>query len=266
MRRWTKTIVAMATLAAIPLQSVRAEPEKAGEAKSDGAKSDEAKKDDEAKPAPFSEDKTVKQAALIGGSKIGYDATVGHIPVRDDKGKTIAEVVYTAYVVPGGSPDRPVTFAFNGGPGASSVYLNLGAIGPKRVQFGDEGDAPSDSPMLKDNANSWLDFTDLVFIDPVGTGFSRSLQEADKTKKSFFTTETDIKYLSRTSMTGWSRTGGCVRPNMSSAKVMAAIARRGSRWSCRRSLAWGSTASSWCRPISTPPLLEMARRCRRFPG
>jgi len=197
MRRWTKTIVAMATLAAIPLQSVRAEPEKAGEAKSDGAKSDEAKKDDEAKPAPFSEDKTVKQAALIGGSKIGYDATVGHIPVRDDKGKTIAEVVYTAYVVPGGSPDRPVTFAFNGGPGASSVYLNLGAIGPKRVQFGDEGDAPSDSPMLKDNANSWLDFTDLVFIDPVGTGFSRSLQEADKTKKSFFTTETDIKYLSR---------------------------------------------------------------------
>ncbi|MFX8262501.1 hypothetical protein ABTL46_21850, partial [Acinetobacter baumannii] len=88
--------------------------------------------------------------------------------VRDGEGKKIGEVVYTAYIANNGG-DRPVTFAFNGGPGASSVYLNLGAIGPKRVPFGDEGDAPSDAPVLRDNPNSWLDFTDLVFIDPIGT-------------------------------------------------------------------------------------------------
>jgi carboxypeptidase C (cathepsin A) len=192
MRYWMCGLVAVAAFVAVPLQSISAEPEK-----TDKAKGTDAKKEDDTKPIPFSADKTVKQAAVIGGAKISYEATIGSIPVRDGAGKKIAEIVYTAYVVPGGSAERPVTFAFNGGPGASSVYLNLGAIGPKRVQFGDEGDAPSDSPMLKDNANSWLDFTDLVFIDPVGTGFSRSLQNPDKTKKSFFTTETDIKYLSR---------------------------------------------------------------------
>lgn len=151
----------------------------------------------EIKLPPLSADKTVRQSARIAGAAISYDATVGTIPVRDAKGKTIAEVVYTAYVVPGGDPGRPVTFAFNGGPGASSVYLNLGAIGPKRVQFGAEGDAPSDSSTLVDNPNSWLDFTDMVFIDPVGTGFSRSLEDEDKTKKDFYANEPDIKYLSR---------------------------------------------------------------------
>lgn len=166
---------------------------------------DNADKPADAKPAaaaedklpPLPADKTVKQSARIGGATVNYDATVGTIPVRDAKGKVIAEVVYTAYAVPGANPNRPVTFAFNGGPGASSVYLNLGAIGPKRVQFGDEGDAPSDSAALRDNSNSWLDFTDLVFIDPVGTGFSRSLEDDDKTKKDFYANEPDIKYLSR---------------------------------------------------------------------
>lgn len=146
---------------------------------------------------PLPADKTVKQSATIGGKAIAYEATVGSIPVRDGKGKKIAEVVYTAYVVPGDNAARPVTFAFNGGPGASSVYLNMGAIGPKRVQFGAEGDVPSDPAVSTDNANSWLDFTDLVFIDPVGTGFSRSLINMDESRKDFYSTESDIKYLSR---------------------------------------------------------------------
>jgi carboxypeptidase C (cathepsin A) len=93
--------------------------------------------------------------------------------------------------------NRPITFALNGGPGAASVYLNLGAIGPKRVPFGEEGASPSDPPTLGDNPGTWLDFTDLVFIDPIGTGFSRSLESADQTKKDFYTTENDIHYLSR---------------------------------------------------------------------
>ena len=146
---------------------------------------------------PLPADRTIRQTAVIGGRSIAYDATVGTLPVRDAKGKVIGEVVYTAYVVPGQGARRPVTFAFNGGPGASSVYLNLGAIGPKRVQFGAQGDAPSDSPALKDNPESWLDFTDLVFIDPVGTGFSRSLVDEAATKAAFYAIEPDIKYLSK---------------------------------------------------------------------
>ncbi|GAA0298808.1 S10 family peptidase [Sphingomonas oligophenolica] len=157
----------------------------------------EKKVDDAIQLPPLSADKTVKQSATIGGRTINYDATVGTISVRDEKGKEIGQVVYTAYVVPGAGVNRPVTFAFNGGPGASSVYLNMGAVGPKRIQFGAQGNAPSDSPVTTDNQNSWLDFTDLVFIDPIGTGFSRSLADADKTKKAFYANDPDIKYLSK---------------------------------------------------------------------
>jgi len=147
---------------------------------------------------PFPEPKSIKQSAVIGGKTVEYVATVGSIPVKDEKGKTIGEVVYTAYTVPGGTAaNRPVTFAFNGGPGASSVYLNLGAIGPKQASFGIEDDAPSDPAITHDNPNSWLDFTDLVFIDPIGTGFSRSRVDKEQTKKDFYTADADIRYLSR---------------------------------------------------------------------
>ena len=146
---------------------------------------------------PLPADHTVRQSAHIGNANIDYDATVGTLPVRDARGKTIAEIVFTSYIMRSGGADRPVTFAFNGGPGASSVYLNLGAIGPKRLQFGAQGDSPSDPPVLRDNPNSWLDMTDLVFIDPVGTGFSRSLEDENATKRDFYTTEADIQYLSR---------------------------------------------------------------------
>ncbi|MEO8460358.1 MAG: peptidase S10, partial [Dokdonella sp.] len=107
----------------------------------------------------------------------------------------IADVMFVAYTVAG--RDRPITFALNGGPGASSVYLNLGALGPKRVQFGAEGNSPSDPATPIDNTGSWIDFTDLVFIDPVGTGFSRARIPDDEAKKNFYTTDTDIEYLSR---------------------------------------------------------------------
>ncbi|GAP67549.1 peptidase S10 serine carboxypeptidase [Mizugakiibacter sediminis] len=144
---------------------------------------------------PFPADRTVQQSVEVGGRTLRYEATVGSLPVRDEKGKVIADVMYVAYVVPG--RDRPVTFALNGGPGASSVYLNLGAIGPKHVQFGAEGDSPSDPATLRDNPGTWLDFTDLVFIDPVGTGFSRARVPEDEAKKQFYATDADIHYLSR---------------------------------------------------------------------
>ena len=189
--------------ACIPLLIVLGSPLHAAD------KPDKADAKDQAKDAaktdtdlePFPAPKSVKQSAVIGGRRLDYVATVGAIPVKDDKGKTIGEVVYTAYTVPGRgggqASGRPVTFAFNGGPGAASVYLNLGAIGPKKVAFGEAGDSPSDPAILRDNANSWLDFTDLVFIDPIGTGFSRTRVDADQTKKSFYTAKADIEYLSR---------------------------------------------------------------------
>lgn len=155
------------------------------------------KAEDDTKPPPLPGDKTIGQSARIGGRTLSYKATVGTIPARDGKGKEIGQVTYTAYTVPGRDSARPVTFAFNGGPGAASVYLNLGAIGPKRVQFGAQGDAPSDAPIASDNPNSWLDFTDLVFIDPIGTGFSRSLVDEAETKKAFYANDPDIKYLSK---------------------------------------------------------------------
>ena len=179
----------VASLASSPLRA-------AEEGAKDAAKeAKEAGKPDELKLPPFPADKTVHQTTQVGGKTVAYDATVGSLPILDEKGKVIADVMFIAYTVPGAN--RPVTFALNGGPGASSVYLNLGALGPKRVQFGAEGNSPSDPATAIDNAGTWLDFTDLVFIDPVGTGFSRSRVGEDETKKKFFTTTADIEYLSR---------------------------------------------------------------------
>jgi carboxypeptidase C (cathepsin A) len=144
---------------------------------------------------PLPADAHTQQSIQFDGKALKYTVTVGTLPVRDKEGKASGEVVFTAYTLDGS--DRPVTFALNGGPGASSVYLNFGAIGPKTLKVGNEGDSPSDPATLNDNPGTWLDFTDLVFIDPVGTGFSRSLVSADETKKQFYSTTPDIEYLSR---------------------------------------------------------------------
>ncbi|SFK19778.1 S10 family peptidase [Rhodanobacter glycinis] len=143
----------------------------------------------------FPADAHVTQSTRVDGRTLKYTVTVGSLPVRDEKGKIIAQVVFTAYTMPG--KHRPVTFAVNGGPGASSVYLNLGAIGPKKVDFGVAGDTPSEPATLHDNPGTWLGFTDLVFIDPVGTGYSRALVDDKQATKDFYSTDTDIKYLSR---------------------------------------------------------------------
>ena len=151
--------------------------------------------DNKAALPPLPPNAHVQQSIEIDGKTLHYTATVGTLPVRDKEGKVSGDVVFTAYTVDG--PNRPVTFALNGGPGASSVYLNLGAIGPKHLNVGNDGDSPSDPTTLVDNPGTWLDFTDLVFIDPIGTGFSRSLVSDAETKKQFYTTVPDIEYLSR---------------------------------------------------------------------
>lgn len=144
---------------------------------------------------PLPPEAHTQQSMQLDGKTLKYTVTVGALPTRDKDGKIVGEVVVTAYTVEG--ENRPVTFALNGGPGASSVYLNFGAIGPKHMQVGNEGDSPSDPPVLKDNPGTWLDFSDLVFIDPIGTGFSRATVPEDQAKKLFYSATPDIEYLSR---------------------------------------------------------------------
>jgi carboxypeptidase C (cathepsin A) len=112
----------------------------------------------------------------VNGKPLKYTASAGTLPIRDAKGEVEARIFYVAYTlddVPDKSK-RPLMFSFNGGPGSASVWLHLGALGPRRV------DMPSDAKFarppfkLVDNESTWLDATDLVFIDPVGTGFSRA--------------------------------------------------------------------------------------------
>ncbi len=118
---------------------------------------------------------TMHHSVKIGATKINYTAMAGTMMMKDEEGKPRANFFFVSYTKePTTRPeDRPITFVFNGGPGAAAVWLHLGAVGPKRVALGHDG-IPGPPPHgLIDNDQSWLDDTDLVFIDPVGTGYSR---------------------------------------------------------------------------------------------
>ena len=114
-----------------------------------------------------------------GGTPIDYTASAKWLVLRK-KEKPAAEIFSVSYVAHRDNADRPVTFVFNGGPGASSAYLHLGAVGPQRVAFPADGTLPQMPPRLEQNEDSWLAFTDLVFVDPVGTGFSRVIEDEKK--------------------------------------------------------------------------------------
>ncbi len=131
-------------------------------------------------------------AVTVGGAKLEYRATAGTLPLKDDDGKITANVFFVAYTKTGVDDlsRRPITFAFNGGPGSSSVWLHLGAFGPKRVALGAEGDAPPPPYRLVDNEDTLLDLTDLVFIDPVSTGYSRTPEPKEAAQ--FHSVEGDV--------------------------------------------------------------------------
>ena len=118
---------------------------------------------------------TTKHKAAIGGASIAYTASAGTLVLRDEEGKAKASMFFVAYTRDGVQDlaKRPITFAYNGGPGSSSVWLHMGAFGPRRVVLDDEGRDPGPPYRLTDNGESILDLTDLVFIDPVITGYSR---------------------------------------------------------------------------------------------
>ncbi|MBS0627218.1 MAG: peptidase S10, partial [Verrucomicrobia bacterium] len=129
---------------------------------------------------------------LINNQPVSYKAAVGSITLKDTKCQPTANIFFTSYTKTSSTPsqDRPITFCFNGGPGSSSVWLHLGLAGPKRVYIQEDGKLPAPPYGLVDNEFSLLDLTDLVFIDPVSTGFSQAIP-ADSAKK-FYTTKEDI--------------------------------------------------------------------------
>jgi len=133
----------------------------------------------------------------IAGSKIRYTATAGWLILEDDKDKPIARFEYTAYTVDGVKDlsRRPVMFAYNGGPGSSSIWLHMGILGPRRAVVNDNGYAPPPPSERISNAYSVLDVTDIVMIDPVGTGFSKPLGEA-KTSD-FWGVDQDLKSVAQ---------------------------------------------------------------------
>jgi len=134
-------------------------------------------------PRPNPEEKTSKteHTIQINGQTLKYTAVAGTLVLRKEDGAATASMYYTAYLkddVPDPSK-RALTFAFNGGPGSSSVWLHLGSLGPKRVVLDPEGQPTPPPYKFTDNPYSLLDLTDLVFIDPVGTGYSRAAVESE---------------------------------------------------------------------------------------
>jgi carboxypeptidase C (cathepsin A) len=137
-----------------------------------------------------------KHSGTFGGQRMNYTATIGETILKADDGTQKAAIVTTSYVREPRDPNRPVTFLFNGGPGSGTVWLMMGAFGPKRVAI--PSDARDDSgppyPIL-DNPDSILDVTDIVFIDPPGTGFSRLLGKTDP--KEFYGVTADAKAVAQ---------------------------------------------------------------------
>ncbi|MFM0615065.1 peptidase S10 [Paraburkholderia nemoris] len=152
----------------------------------------------ETAPIPVLPESTAvtQHSIRLDGRKIDYTATAGNLLLRDRTGQANASVFYTAYTVATKSPStRPVTFLFNGGPGAGSVFLMIGSFGPKRVRTASPAITPPAPYVLDDNPDSLLDTTDLVFIDAVGAGLSRVVGHG--TGKDFWGVDKDLDAFSQ---------------------------------------------------------------------
>jgi carboxypeptidase C (cathepsin A) len=161
---------------------------------SENEKNDDAKKDDKAAAKPEPKDNLVetKHRVFIGGKEINYTVTTGTVVLKEESEKegkaegekAKAEFFFVAYTLDGVDDvtKRPLTFSFNGGPGSSSVWMHLGVLGPRRILTDEKGNLLQPPYRLIDNEYSILDKTDLVFIDPVSTGFSRAV-EGEKPKE-----------------------------------------------------------------------------------
>ncbi len=148
-------------------------------------------------PIPKEETSVTEHVLNLGGQKIPYRATAATILLKDDKGEANASIFYISYTrsTPGDSASRPIAFLYNGGPGSSSVWLHMGAFGPRRIFTSDAAATPPAPYRLEDNDSCLLDVSDLVFIDPVGTGFSKA--EGKGKDKDFWGIDQDVKSLAQ---------------------------------------------------------------------
>lgn len=148
-------------------------------------------------PNPLPPAVTTSHVVDLPGRSLRFKAIAGAIRLSDaQSGTPRADIGFVAFILEGGDPaKRPVTFALNGGPGAGSAWLNLGAMGPWRLPLERAPHSPSAPPITIDNAETWLDFTDLVFIDPPGTGYSRILTKGDDAHRQFYSVNGDIEAL-----------------------------------------------------------------------
>lgn len=142
---------------------------------------------------PEAESSSTRHSVEIDGKRIDYTATAGWLILENEKDEPIARFGYTAYTRDGveDRSRRPLLFAYNGGPGSSSIWLHMGILGPRRVVVTDEGHSPPPPAERVDNAFSVLDVTDIVMVDPVGTGFSEPLGDAEG--KDFWGVDQDIR-------------------------------------------------------------------------
>ncbi|HZU87738.1 MAG TPA: septum formation initiator, partial [Stellaceae bacterium] len=131
----------------------------------------------------------------LAGRPFNYDAIAETFALKNDKGATTAEIFTISYLRSGVADGRPITFAFNGGPGAAAVFLHLGALGPRILDTPESGAVPSPPFHLVDNPATWLPFTDLVFVDPVGTGFSRGEGKEKNPSAPFWNVHADLDSL-----------------------------------------------------------------------
>ncbi|MBO0912346.1 MAG: peptidase S10, partial [Acidobacteria bacterium] len=131
----------------------------------------------------------------IEGKVLKYTATAGRLPIKRGDGKIEAQMFFVAYSLDGQEiSKRPLTFAFNGGPGSASIWLHMGALGPRRVVLDREGFLPPAPYRLEDNPYTLIDKTDLVLVDAIGTGYSRA--ENAETSKKFWGVKGDIDAFS----------------------------------------------------------------------
>ncbi len=141
--------------------------------------------------------RTTQHTISVGDRLLAFEATAGAITLEGRQGREEADIAFVAYALDGTDPkSRPVTFVVNGGPGASSAYLQIGALGPWLLPMAAARVVPSQSVELVANPDTWLDFTDLVFIDPVGTGFSRLVDPDDALRDRYLSVSGDVDALS----------------------------------------------------------------------
>jgi carboxypeptidase C (cathepsin A) len=143
-------------------------------------------------------DRITQHTLVLGNRTLRFNATAGVIRPTGGRAAPLAEIAFTAYQLDGAeAAQRPVSFAFNGGPGFASAWLQVGAAGPWRIDLGPRATYPSAPAEPMPNADTWLDFTDLVFIDPAGTGYSRALVTGE-TAQRLWSVDGDIAYLAET--------------------------------------------------------------------